>query len=93
MFANGRLSFFFKDTIPSYAYTTFSLAIHLMRYIWVVPISFFFFFFRAIPVAYGSSWARGRTKAVAAGLHHSHSNARSQLCLRPMPQFVAVLDP
>ena len=37
----------------------------------------FFFLFRAAPAAYGSSGARGRIGAVAAGLHHSHSNARS----------------
>ena len=31
----------------------------------------FFFFFTAIPVAYGSSHVRGRIRAAAAGLHHS----------------------
>ena len=30
----------------------------------------------AAPEAYGSSQARGRIGATAAGLHHSHSNAR-----------------
>ena len=33
--------------------------------------------FRAPPVAYGSSQARGPIRPTAAGLHHSHSNARS----------------
>ena len=28
--------------------------------------------------AYGSSQARGQIGATAAGLHHSHSNARSE---------------
>ena len=36
-------------------------------------------FFRAAPAAYGGSQARGLIRAVAAGLHHSHSNARSEL--------------
>ena len=39
---------------------------------------FFFFFFvfsKAVPTAYGGSQARGLIGAVAAGLHHSHSNA------------------
>ena len=36
-----------------------------------------FFFFRAAPVAYGSSQARGQIRVVAAGLHQSHSNAGS----------------
>ena len=38
------------------------------------------FFFRAVPVAYGGSHTKG-IGAVAAGLYHSHSNARTQLCL------------
>ena len=40
----------------------------------------FFFFFclsRAAPEAYGSSQARGRVGALAAGLHHSHTNTGS----------------
>ena len=40
-----------------------------------VSIYFFFFLFRSIPEAYGSSQARGQTGAAAATLHHSHSNA------------------
>ena len=42
---------------------------------------FSFFLFRDEPVVYGSSQARGQIKAVAAGLHHSHSNTRSELHL------------
>ena len=37
--------------------------------------------FRAAPAAYGGSQARGRVGAIAAGLHHSHSNAGSELHL------------
>ena len=37
-----------------------------------------FCLFRAAPAAYGGSQARGLVGAVAAGLHHSHSNAGSQ---------------
>ena len=37
----------------------------------------FIFLFRATPVAYGSSQARGWIRATAASLHRSHSNARS----------------
>ena len=37
--------------------------------------------FRATPVAYGGSQARGLVRATAAGLHHSHSNTRSELHL------------
>ena len=34
--------------------------------------------FRALSVAHGGSQARGPVGAVAAGLRHSHSNARSE---------------
>ena len=54
---------------------------------------FFFFFFRAAPMACGGSQARGWIKAVAAGLHHSHSNTRSEPCLWTTPQLLAMLDP
>ena len=36
------------------------------------------FFLMAIPAAHGSSQARGRTGAAAAGLRHSRSHARSE---------------
>ena len=36
---------------------------------------FFFFYFMATSVEYGSSQARGRIGAASAGPHHSHSNA------------------
>ena len=44
-----------------------------------LPIKLYFLFgvfllFRAAPVAYGSSQAKGWMGATAAGLHHSHSN-------------------
>ena len=61
--------------------------------------SFFFFFFClfaiswATPTAYGSSQARGRIRAVAAGVHQSHSKAGSKLHLWPTPQFTATPDP
>ena len=53
---------------------------------------FCLFFFRAPLLAYGGSQARGGIGAVAASLHHSHSNARSELNLRPTPQLMAMLD-
>ena len=47
---------------------------------------------RPTSAAYGGSQARGRIKAVAAGLHHSHSNARSehipQLMATPYPYHI-----
>ena len=54
---------------------------------------FFFAFFRAAPTAYGGSLARGQIEATAAGLHHSHSNARSEPRLGPTPQLTAKPDP
>ena len=49
--------------------------------------------FRAAPAAYGSSQARGWIWAVAASLHHSHSNTRSEPHLRLTPQLTATWDP
>ena len=40
-------------------------------------VCLFFVFFRATPAAHGGSQARGRIRAVAAGLHLSHSKAGS----------------
>ena len=54
---------------------------------------FVFCLFRAAPLAYGGSQARGRIGAVTVGLHQSHSNAGSELHLRPSPQRMATLDP
>ena len=56
-------------------------------------IKFFFHLFMDTPTAYGSSQARGHIGAAAAGLRHSHSNARSEPCLWPVPQLMAMLDP
>ena len=54
---------------------------------------FFFVFFRAAPAAYGGSHARGLIRAVAAGLHQSHSNVGSESRLQPAPQLPAMPDP
>ena len=58
------------------------------------PFLFFFFWlFRATPMAYGGSQARGPIGGVATDLHHSLSNARSQPRLRLTPQLMATRDP
>ena len=51
----------------------------------------FFVFSRAAPVAYGGSQARGLIRAVAADLRHS--NAGSELRLRPTTQLTAMPHP
>ena len=51
-----------------------------------------FFFFRATPAAYRGFQARGGIQATAAGLHHNHSNARSEPSLQPTPQH-QILSP
>ena len=55
--------------------------------------SFFCDLFRATHMAYVSSQTRGWITATAAGLHHSHSNMGSELCLWPTPQLTATLIP
>ena len=52
----------------------------------------FFFLHRAEPTACGSSQAKGRLGAVAAGLRYSHSNTRSEPRLWPTPQVMAMPD-
>ena len=54
---------------------------------------FGFCLFRTTPTAYGGAQARGLIRAVAAGLHHSHSNVGSDLRLHPTPQPMAMPDP
>ena len=49
-------------------------------------IFFSFLLFRATPVAYGSSRARGQIRTVAAGLHHRYSTAGSEPSLWPTPR-------
>uniref|UniRef100_A0A8D0RRC0 Glycerophosphodiester phosphodiesterase domain containing 1 n=1 Tax=Sus scrofa TaxID=9823 RepID=A0A8D0RRC0_PIG len=53
----------------------------------------FYFFCLAEPASYASPQARGRIGAIAAGLHHSHSNTGSEPHLRSTPQLTATLDP
>ena len=55
-------------------------------------VLFFVFFFRATSATYGGSQARGQIRAVAAGQRQSHSNTRSELRLRPIPQLMATPD-
>ena len=47
-----------------------------------VSVERIFFFLRGVvPVAYGGSQDMGLIGAIAAGLHHSHSNSGSNLSL------------
>ena len=65
----------------------------LSLWIFVIVVVAVVFLFRATPATYGSSQARGPVRAVAAGLHHSHSNAGSALCLQCMHSYVATPGP
>ena len=55
------------------------------------PVYFFKLYLKmfpmATPAAYGISQARGQIGAAASGLHHSHSNTRSEPHFRLTPQF------
>ena len=52
-----------------------------------------FCLFRATPIAYGGSQARGPVRAVAAILCQDHSNLGSKPCMQPTPQLMASPDP
>lgn len=61
----------------------------------IIFASFFLIYFcvclfKAAPVAYGSSRARGWIEAEAAGLYYSHSNSESEVHLCPTPQLVVM---
>ena len=45
------------------------------KFVFFFCFVFFFLLFKAVPTSYGGSQARGPVGPVAAGLHHSHSNA------------------
>ena len=64
------------------------------RYLFIYLFKFIFScLFRTVPMAYGGSQARGPIGAVAAGLRHSHSHARSEPRLQPTPQLVTTPTP
>lgn len=64
----------------------------LCKYTDICNFQLLFFFFRVAPLAYVSSQARGQIGAVAAGLHHSQSNAGFEPHLQPTPQLTAMPD-
>ena len=83
-------SLYLLDLLPPFFTPSPSLA-HIPQYFFFLP--FFFWLFRAAPSTHGSSQARGQIGAIAAGLHHSHSNARSEARLRSSWQPTATPDP
>ena len=60
-----------------------------MNIYFMIFIYSFFFFLRTAPTAYGGSQARGQIRAVAAALHHNHTESEPHL----PPQLTATLDP
>ena len=68
----------------SYLYQHFLIKWHCLcsRYL-IGLVVCLFLSFRTVPIAYGGTQARGRIRAAAAGLHHSHRNARSEPHLWP----------
>ena len=76
-------------------------AVNLRKLIWLIEseiwsfffLLFFFGLFRAALVVYGGFQARGWIGATAAGLHHRHSNAKSELHLQTIPKLVATPCP
>ena len=71
--------------------------LEIMHFIYLFILFIYLFclptFSRAAPAAYGGSQARSLIEAVAAGLHQSHSNTRSQPCLQATPQLMTTPDP
>ena len=80
------------DRDPGYFNISEQFTGHLSLF-FIYFLFFIFCPFRAAPIAYRGSQARGPIGAAAAGLHYSHSNARSGVHLRPMVLLAATLDP
>ena len=74
-------------------YKTLSKQKYLFFLFFVCFVFVFFAISWAAPVAYGGSQARGQIGAVAASLHQSHSNTRSEPHLQPTPQLTETPDP
>ena len=87
------VSAFFHGTFCFQGSSPLSRVSVLHSFFFNLFLFFSFLVFRATPAAYGGSQARGQIGAVAAGLHHSHSHARSELHLQPTPQLTATPDP
>ena len=90
------------DWLPIFSILLFKPGGRLVVFLVTIGLKFFysfFFFFclysfsRAAPMACGGSQARGLIKAVATGLHQSHSNSESKPHLRPTSQLTATPDP
>ena len=60
---------------------------HLFIYLFIYCL------FRAMPMAYGGSQARGQIGAIADSLRQNHSHVRPEPRLRPAPQLTATPDP
>ena len=81
--------YFFGFTSILFSIVVVSIYIHiytggghpLCHTLYRICYFYFYLLFRAAPVAYEGSQARGLIGALAAGLHHSHSIAGSELCL------------
>ena len=72
--------------------TPYKIVLHFL-FLFIYLFTYLFCLFRARPVPHRSSQARGPIWATAAGLYHSHSNARSEPCLQPASQLMATPYP
>ena len=86
LFPPARTCRIFRGFIPLQRFVNKYVSFYLFIYC-------LFAILRAAPTAYGGSQARDPIRAIAAGLHHSHSHTRSEPHLRPTPQLTATLDP
>ena len=74
---------------PTLVLMCFAFALHDS----VLLLLLLLLFFRATPMAYGSSQARDTIRAAAACLRYNYSNMGLKPRLRSTPQLVAMLDP
>ena len=84
---------------PKHTHTHTHTHTHRISKQFIITVCFIFVFlwvfclFRAVPVAYGRSQARGQIRATAASQHVSHSNSGFEPHLWLTPQLLATPDP
>ena len=67
--------------------TTMNFLACMYACFWLFFFFFAFWLFRATPMVYGGSQARGPFGAIASGLHHSHSNEGSKYVCNLYPSL------
>ena len=76
--------------MASWTHIHHTVFLGFVLFCFLVWFGFILLLFKAAPAAYRSSQTRGQIRAIAAGLHHIHSNTGSETPLQPTPRLTAM---